>query len=102
MVRSAVSRRADIAAVGLAPAIFTQETPKARAGRCWRAPPSDSPGFGIIQRLTPVAPSSKLARNRQRRYQLAAIALRAQLGRELVGDVPGENDGALGLVGEQP
>src|SRR5262249_59932085 len=50
----------------------------------------------------PFAPSSKLARNRQRRQELAAIALRAQLGRKLVGDVPGEDDRAIGLVGEQP
>src|SRR5262249_5450017 len=52
--------------------------------------------------LTAVAPSSKLARNRQRCQELASIALRAQLGRELVGNVPGKNDGALGLIGEQP
>src|SRR5262249_61216406 len=52
--------------------------------------------------LTPVAPSSELARNRQRRQELAAITLRAQLGRELVGNVPGKNDGAFGLIGEQP
>src|SRR6516225_9106286 len=71
MVRSAASRRAGIAAVGLVPATFTQRL-------------------------------QKLARNRQWRQELTAIALRAQLGRELVGDVPGEDDRAIGLVGEQP
>src|SRR5499427_10477480 len=102
MVRSAASRRAGIAAVGLVPATFTQRLQTlapaavARAGRVIAQPSAQYKG------LAPVTPSSKLARNRQRRQQLAAIALRAQLGRELVGDVPGENDGALGLVGEQP
>src|SRR5215813_7350228 len=97
MVRSAASRRAGIAAVGLVPATFTQRLQTlAPAGRVIAQPSTQYKG------LTRVAPASKLARNRQRRQQLAAIALRAQLGRELVGDVPGENDGALGLIGEQP
>src|SRR4051812_20007995 len=50
----------------------------------------------------PCRPSpSQLARNRQGRYQLAAVALGAQLRRQLIRDVPGEDDGAIRLVGEQ-
>ena len=43
---------------------------------------------------------SQLVGDRQRRDELSAITLGAQLGRELVGDVPGENDGAVGLIGK--
>src|SRR5215470_11101311 len=102
MVRSAASRRAGIAAVGLVPATFTQRLQTlapaavARAGRVIAQPSTQYKG------LPPLAPSSKLARNRQRCQELAAITLRAQLGRELVGNVPGKNDGAFGLIGEQP
>src|SRR6516225_1790981 len=102
MVRSAASRRAGIAAVGLVPATFTQRLQTlapaavARAARVIAQPSTQYKG------LPPLASSSKLARNRQWRQELTAIALRAQLGRELVGDVPGEDDRAIGLVGEQP
>ena len=41
---------------------------------------------------------SKLAWNRQRGHQLAAITFRPQLGRKLVGNVPRENDGAIRLI----
>src|SRR5215470_12814399 len=102
MVRSAASRRAGIAAVGLVPATFTQRLQTlapaavARAARVIAQPSTQYKG------LPPLASSSKLARNRQWRQELAAIALRAQLGRELLGDVPGKDDRALRLVGEQP
>jgi len=38
----------------------------------------------------------------QRRDHFAAEALGLELGRQFVGDVPGEDDRAIGLVGEQP
>ena len=56
----------------------------------------------ITQPLGQAVTRHKLARHRQRRDQLAAETLGAQLGRELVGDVPGEDDGAVGLVREHP
>src|SRR3954449_9424565 len=46
-------------------------------------------------------PPSQFARYRQGRYQLPAVALGAQLRRQLIRDVPGEDDGAVRLVGEQ-
>src|SRR4051812_5205519 len=51
--------------------------------------------------LLPLWHASQLARNRQGRDQLPAVALGAQLRRQLIRDVPGEDDGAVRLVGEQ-
>src|SRR3954447_26891874 len=55
---------------------------------------------GLSARQRRPAPS-QFARNRQGRYQLAAVALGAQLRRQLVRDVPGEDDDAIRLVGEE-
>src|SRR5262245_13663434 len=44
---------------------------------------------------------SELVRDRQRGEELAAVARGAQRGRELVGDMPGKDDGAVGLIGKQ-
>src|SRR5262249_2980921 len=44
----------------------------------------------------------QLPRHRQRRHELPAEALLPELGRELFRNMPGEDDGAVGLVGEQP
>ena len=46
--------------------------------------------------------ASKHPRHRQRRHQHALVALGAQLRRQFVGDVPGEDDGAVGLILEHP
>src|SRR5271166_89748 len=56
---------------------------------------------GNDQKVGHRALPSNLARDRQRRDELAPKPLGAQLGRELVGDMPGKNDGAVGLVVEQ-
>src|SRR5262245_20501422 len=45
---------------------------------------------------------SQLPRHRQRRHELPAIALLPELGRKLLGNMPGEDDCAIGLVSEQP
>src|SRR3954471_2336708 len=114
MVRSAASSRAGFVVVGLAPAKFTHALQDCRSETPCGHPPSDSPAGRMIQRpknvcqdvcelVSPTgpAPPSQFARYRQGRYQLPAVALGAQLRRQLIRDVPGEDDGGVRLVGEQ-
>src|SRR4051795_12921271 len=99
MVRSAVSSRAGFVVVGLASAKFTHALQDCRS----EIPPGIRRVIAQPSGLFkgPIPRPSQLTRYRQGRYQLPAVALGAQLRRQLIRNVPGEDDGAVRLVGEQ-